>query len=93
MLLSTSMQVANNLLVATESNNLVATRSIRVTFLLDPTCFDLLYGSSMVVASNLLDFVSSGTSKYREPLDVTMIVKNVFPLKALSSGFYFPYFI
>ena len=60
MLLPTSMQVANNLLVATGSNNLVATRSIRVTFLLDPTCFELLYGSTMVVASNMLDFVSSG---------------------------------
>ena len=61
MLLPTSMQVANNLLVATGSHNLVATRSIRVTFLLDSTCFDLLYGSTMVVASNMLDFVSSGS--------------------------------
>ena len=61
MLLPTSMQVANNLLVATGSNNLVATRSIRVTFLLDPTCIDLLYGNTMVVASNMLDFVSSGS--------------------------------
>ena len=68
MLLPTSMQVANNLLVATGSNNLVATRSICVTFLLDPTCFDLLYCSTMVVASNMLDFVSSGSHLPKRPL-------------------------
>ena len=71
----TSLLVLSNLLDATASNNLNASRLIRVKFCYHATCLMLLYPTTMVVGSNMLNFASSGKGH----LPHVCIKKHYFP--------------
>ena len=81
----TTLLVLSNLLDATASNNLNASRLIRVKFCYHATCLMLLYPTTMVVGSNMLNFASSGTCYETNNINPCIWFKNkndhiVFPV-------------